>query len=370
MTETMASRTDNRWGGYVPWFFRYRDYSGAGNFLLFFERASHRIYQLLIYNESGIQNLSHLESVLESKSHQVYRSMKNGHGASEVASRVKDYFAPSTIKNEMQLLLYRDPEEVKFRELSETLDAIDSNELKMKAYLPSGPGILLPPGSMPVQKATPAIDAKRMRQEYKRMAEQMGLTAEERQGKYYRPLFSQRLGVLEVLIKMLHPRKKNALDDFIRDLRAYLAEAGIMLDIDADTCLIIPIEEDLLQKEVIDTLMPRLASRFPGRAKELAAAYHDMLGGKDFGDIFVAAFKTLEEIARGITNDSKFEFDEKNLQKYFPKIHKTIHTSILKLNAHRGDKAGHGKASPEPHEMRYLLFSICNIALLLLDYNP
>jgi hypothetical protein len=58
------------------------------------------------------------------------------------------------------------------------------------------------------------------------------------------------------------------------------------------------------------------------------------------------------------------------LQKHFPKIHKTIRTTIVKLDAHRGDKGGHGKASPEPHEMRYLLFSICNIALLLLDYNP
>jgi hypothetical protein len=81
-----------------------------------------------------------------------------------------------------------------------------------------------------------------------------------------------------------------------------------------------------------------------------------MLGGKGFGDIFIGAFKTLEEIARGITNDSKFEFNEKNLQKYFPKIHKTIQTTIIKLDAHRGDKAGHGKASPEPNEMRYLLF--------------
>lgn len=366
----MIDQTDKRWGGYIHWFFRYGDYSGVGNFLRFFERASHRIYQLLIYNESGIHNLLHFESVLESKSHQVYRSIKNGHGASNVASRVSDYFAPSTIKNEMQLLLYKDPEEIKFRELSETVNKIGSTELKMMASFPSEMGTLLPPGMVPVKKATPAIDAKWIRQEYKRMAKQMDLTAEERHGKYYRPLFIQRLGVLEVLIRILQPSKGTAFEDFIKDLRAYLVEADIMLDIDADTCLINPIEENLLQKEVIDTLMPRLVSRFPERAKELTSAYHDILGGKDFGDIFIGAFKTLEEIARGITNDSKFEFNEKNLLKYFPKIHKTIHTTIIKLDAHRGDKAGHGKASPEPHEMRYLLFSICNIALLLLDYNP
>jgi hypothetical protein len=364
----MIDQTDKRWGGYIPWFFRYRDYSGAGNFLRFFERVSHRIYQLLAFNESGIHNLLHFESVLESKSHQVYRSKKNGHGASDVASRVRDYFGRSTIESEMQLLLYKDPEEVKFRELSEAVIRIGLTE-ETGALLPSETGAWLPPGIMPV-KATPAIDAKRIHPEYNRMKKQMDLTAGERQGKYYRPLFSQRLGVLEVLIRILQPKKGAAFEDFIKDLRAYFVEADIMLDIDADTCLINPMEENLLQKEVIDTLMPRLASRFPERAKELTAAYHDTLSGKDFGDTFIGAFKTLEEIARGITKDSKFQFDDKNLQKYFPKIHKTIHTTIIKLDAHRGDKAGHGKASPEPHEMRYLLFSICNIALLLLDYNP
>lgn len=358
----MVDQSDKRWGGYIPWFFRYRDYSGAGNFLRFFERASHRIYQLLAYNESGIHNLLHLESVLESKSHQVYRGIKNAHGASDVASRIRDYFAPNTINKEMETLLYQDPEEVKFRELTKTVNTIDATERKMTAYLP--------PVIVPVKKAIPAIDAERIRQEQKQMATRMDLTAEERRGKYYRPLFGQRLGVLEVLIRILEPRKRTAFEDFIQDLRAYLAEADIVLDIDANTCLINPIEEQLLQKEIIDTLMPRLASRFPDRAKELTGAYHDMLTGKDFGDIFISAFKTLEEIAKGITNDSKFEFNEKNLLIYFPKIHKTIHTTIVKLDAHRGDKAGHGKASPEPHEMRYLLFSICNIALLLLDYNP
>ena len=357
----MVDQSDKRWGGYIPWFFRFRDYSRAGNFLRFFERASHRIYQLLSYNESGIHNLLHFESVLESKSHQVYRSIRNGHDASDVASRVKDYFAPTTIKGEMETLLHEDPEEVKFRKLTETVSIIGATERKMTAFLP--------PGIARVGNAIPAIDAERIRQEHKQMATQMDLTAEERRGKYYRHSFSQRLGVLEVLIRILEPKKKTAFDDFIQDLRAYLAEAEIMLDIDANTWMINPIEEQLLQKEIIDTLMPRLASRFPERARELTAAYHDMLGGKDFGDIFIGAFKTLEEIARAITSDSKFEFDEKNLQKYFPKIHKTIRTTIFKLDAHRGDKGGHGKASPEPHEMRYLLFSICNIALLLLDYE-
>jgi hypothetical protein len=361
MTGTVGNQTDKRWEGYVPWFFRYGDYNGAGNFLRFFERASHRIYQLLAYNESGIHNLLHLESVLESKSHQVYRSIKNGHSASDVASRVRDYFAPTTIKKEMEILLYNDPQEIEFRELNETVNRIGSTRVKMRA--------ILPPGIPPVQNVIPAIDVERIQREHKQMAIQMDLKAEERQGKYYRRLFSERLGVLEVLIRILQPRKRTAFEDFIKDLRAYLAEAEIMLDIDPNTSLINPIEEQLLQKAIIDTLMPRLTSRFPERAKELTAAYHDMLTGKDFGDIFIGAFKTLEEIGRGITNDNNFQLNEKHLQKRFPKLHGTIHATIAKLDAHRGDKGGHGKASPEPHEMRYLLFSICNIALLLLDYD-
>ena len=359
MNRTMTDESDKRWGGYIPWFFRYRDYGGVGNFLLFFERASHRVYQLLIYNELAIPNLLHFGSKLESKTHQIYQSIKNGHGTSNVALSVRDYFAPSTIKKEMELLLYKDPEEVRLRELGETVARIGFTEHTMSA---------LPPGIMPVRNVAPAIDPKKIFQEYKQMASRMNSTVEQRQGKYYRPLFVQRLGVLEVLIRML-PKGTNAFNDFVQDLRSFLAEAEIMLDIDADRCLINPIEEQLLQREIIDTLMPRLTSRFPERARELISAYHDMLGGKDFDDIFISAFKTLEEIARGITNDSKFEFNAKYLQKHFPKVHKTIHTTIVKLDAHRGDKGGHAKASPEPHEIRYLLFSICNIALLLLDYN-
>jgi hypothetical protein len=172
MTGTLANLTDKRWGGYVPWFFRYRDYSGTGNFLQFFERTSHRIYQLIAYNESGIHNLLHFESVLESKSHQIYLSIKNGHGASDIASRIRDYFAPSTIKKEMDLLLYNDPEEVKLRELNETLARIGFQE-------PAIP--VLPHGIMPARNATPAIDVKKMRLEHKQMASRMNSTVEQRE---------------------------------------------------------------------------------------------------------------------------------------------------------------------------------------------
>ena len=50
-------------------------------------------------------------------------------------------------------------------------------------------------------------------------------------------------------------------------------------------------------------------------------------------------------------------------------MHGTIHATMENLNAHRGDKGGHARTAPEAFEMRYLLLNICNVALLLLDYE-
>ncbi|GEM_PF-4016016 len=131
---------------------------------------------------------------------------------------------------------------------------------------------------------------------------------------------------------------------------------------------IVPLDEPLLQTEVIDKLVPRLFEKFPERAKELVGAYHVLVSGKDCDSIFAEAFKTLEQLARDITLDSGFVFDKSHLDKHFPLLHPTIHQTLVRLGGHRGDKAGHGKDAPPLHEIRYLLFAVCNSALLLLDY--
>jgi hypothetical protein len=182
----------------------------------------------------------------------------------------------------------------------------------------------------------------------------------------YLLIFKDRLGVLEVLLRILP--ESDWVNRLIVDIRRFLAEAKIMLDVQGSPPQIIPLEEILLQREVIDNLLPRLKDKFPKRADELVQCYHNILIGKDLDSIFSEAFKTLEQIAREITNDKNFEFDKANMNKYFSLIHPTIHNTIFKLAAHRGDKGGHGKVSPSPHEIRYLLFTICNIALLLLEY--
>jgi hypothetical protein len=111
-----------------------------------------------------------------------------------------------------------------------------------------------------------------------------------------------------------------------------------------------------------------LSSRLPQRASELINAYHSLLKGNSADSVFAEAFKNLLAIARDLTADGNFMFTKNYLDKYYEDLHPTIHNTLIQLAAHRRDKAGHGKDSPFPHEIRYLLFAICNAALLLLDY--
>ena len=174
---------------------------------------------------------------------------------------------------------------------------------------------------------------------------------------------------MEALLRLLPPGS-GGLQDLIRDIRRLFVEAGMLLDLRDIPPLIVPLEDSLLQQEVVDRLLPRLAARFPDLEKDLIRAYHGLVQGVDANTIFGNAFKALEEVARRITGDQTLLLsEEKGLRKYFPLLYPTVYATINKLAAHRGDKAGHGCQGPPPHEMRYLLFSICNVALLFLDYS-
>ncbi|MDA8191415.1 hypothetical protein [Acidiferrobacter sp.] len=167
--------------------------------------------------------------------------------------------------------------------------------------------------------------------------------------------YSERLGVLEIILRML---PTEVIDPIRRDIRRALAEAEIPLDLRGTPPAFVPLDEPLLQREVIDRLLPRLEARFPHRAKELITAYHDLISREKPGDIFLDAFGTLEGIAREITGDDRFMFDAVSLHKHFGNLHKTVHITMIKLAAHRGDNAGHGRADPGAHELRYLLFDL------------
>ena len=88
----------------------------------------------------------------------------------------------------------------------------------------------------------------------------------------------------------------------------------------------------------------------------------------DENTVFTNAFKALEELAREMTKNGKLMLNkQKDIRKHFPALHSTTVKTIMNLADHRGDKGGHGRKGPHPLEMRYLLFTICNIALLFLD---
>ncbi len=184
-------------------------------------------------------------------------------------------------------------------------------------------------------------------------------------------MIAERLEVLQSLLHILcQQQNHDALRLLVRDIRRFAADSGVLLDIKGNPPTVVPIEEPLLQKEVIDNLLPRLEAKYPERAADLTKAYHDLLRGIDTNTVFGNAFKALEELARQISGETKLELSDRSaLDKYFPKLHGTIRDSLLKLSAHRGDKGAHGRKGPDEHEIRFLLFSICNFALLLLEYR-
>lgn len=184
-------------------------------------------------------------------------------------------------------------------------------------------------------------------------------------------LILERLEVLQSFLVLLQLHQKhNTLPSLIRDIKRFAAESKIWLDIRGNPPTLVPLEEPLLQQEVIDKLLPRLEAKYPDRAADLMNAYHDLLKGVDTNTVFGNAFKAVEELARQLSVEPKLELSERaSLDKHFPKLHGTIRETILKLAAHRGDEGAHGRKGPDDHEIRYLLFSICNLALLLLEYK-
>ena len=340
MSTQQIDSYDSQWGSYIPWFLRSSDFTTIGNFLLFFERLSQRLDRLFTYNEPGISNLLHFGDLLETKSFQHFRFDRT----KPLNTQIKVYFSPDALRREHSEKINQD-QDVK--------NAI-KKRLEMKHTFK---GIVFSGGKKDLQEVQQIVKNAEL---------QIETVKKSKIDFYYVPLFNQRISVLEVLLRILP--QSNWVNDLLVDIRRFFTESEISLEIKGVPPLIVPMEEPLLQREVLDNLLPRLSKKFPERAKELIDCYHRVKTGKDLDSIFSEAFKSLEEITRSITGNNKFVFDKANLKKYFPLLHSTIHETIIKLAGHRGDKAGHGKASPYLHEIRYLLFSVCNIALLLLKY--
>jgi hypothetical protein len=358
----MSDSSDPRWGGYVPWFLRHADISPGGNFPTFFSRLSQRLERLFKFNECQVQ-ITHFGPMLESESLQVF-------GLSDrkmLDANIKDYFSPEALESAAMADALKDKEE------KEAADA-ERTARQLKIMLNPPPSSLTSFRSVPGYELKDRAKAKRDLASWEGRANKLrgnaNATREERKNKHYNTRIKERLTVLESLLQLL-PKQTEWYDLLLRDIRRFLAESEIRLNIRVDGAvapLIIPLDEPLLQSQVIDKLLPRLFERFPNRARELVGAYHQLLIGKDGDSIFIEAFKSLEQLARDMTDDQGFIFDKKHLDKHFSSLHGTIHQTLIRLDGHRGDKGGHGKDAPPSHEIRYLLLAICNAALLLLDY--
>ena len=319
---------DKRWGGYVPWFLRYPQAPGEGDFDKYFRRVGQRVEQLLNF-ELSLVNVEHFGARLEAESLQRFEH-RAGYA---LGVQLRTFFDPQRIRDGALARCQEDPEERRLKSL--------------RAQEDSSSGFYS--------------------EDLRRAEEQAEHTQSVRLANHWRELAAERLGVLEVLLREVHDLATTAFAKFIQDLRRSGAEAGTSLDIQGDPPRIIPMNEPLLQSAVVDPLLGRLQARWPQRAQELIDAYHDLLAGRRLDEVFSNAYKSLEELARSVTGDTKFEFSDKHLRRYFPQLHPTIHQTCLQLRAHRGDAAAHGRKAPSVTETRYLLFQVCNMALLLTE---
>lgn len=315
---------DERWGDHVPFSLRYNIVIERGNLDKFMIMLASRLYTLFDH-EFGYGNPSYFFARLVTES---FGRFHTGTGGT-YADMAFNYFSIEKIKKEVNAKVENDPEQ---QERDRMLRIGD-------------------------------------RKGFAKAAEIEKATRETRYASHLRILISDRLEVLQSIFVLLQRDKlHDPLRSLVRDVRRFAADSGVLLNVKGDPPTLVPLEEPLLQKEVLDRLLPRLEERFPERAADLIKAYHDVLKGVDTNTVFGNAFKALEQLARDISGNPKLELTkESELRNHFSKLHGTILVTITKLAAQRGDEGGHARLGPDEYESRYLLFSICNVALVLLE---
>jgi hypothetical protein len=332
---------DPRWDNRVPWYLRHSGIAVSGNLDQWLTLIGQRVERLFNFSECGALNEAHFGCCIETET--LGRFKYTGQGS--LGNQLKAYFLPSAIRQQAE----SDTNADKVQALA---NALSWEQRRVKVGVPA---------------KTPEIATEAFRAET--VAHN---TRAARTQAHWVTRVNERISTLEAVMHVLGPSLTAApgLVKFVADVRRFGAAAHVPLDVRGSPPLIYPLEEPLLQREVVEPLLTRLAARWPDRAKELVTAYHDVMAGKPLDEVFSSAFKSVEEIARALTGDAKFEFKDDDLRCHFPSLHQTIRIGIVKLAAHRGDSAAHGRKAPSPSEIRFLLFQICNLALLLLDTKP
>jgi len=131
---------DDRWGDYVPWFFRQTELLATGNLELFFQRLSQRLKRFFEYNEAGLTNIDHFGAYLESESLQRFRFNPKIVRFDQIAQ----FFDPGLIRGEAFNLCLQDPEAIKAKQLETALrlnirGVLDIHDQRRRFKAESGP---------------------------------------------------------------------------------------------------------------------------------------------------------------------------------------------------------------------------------------
>lgn len=336
-----GSGHDSRWGGRIPWYLRSSSPAAVGDFDKWLRLLGQRLERLFLFNEAGVLNPAHFGACLESETLGQFAFSFS----TPLAAQAAAYFDPAGLRQQAEQDADADSVEVEARNLERAL------RLHKHGGTPSTPPMKIEDSVMASARAR-GSRSQRVRQ-------------------HWSTRLSQRISALENIFGtlLLYGQQPAGVAVLVEDVRRICAASGVALDICGSPPLIVPVDDRLLQESVTDPLLARLQQKWPERARELVMAYHDVIAGRSLDEVFSNAFKSVEEIARAITGNSAFDFSEADLKRSFSGMHPTIKATISKLRAHRGDAAAHGRKAPDRNEIRYLLFQLCNTALLLLDWD-
>jgi len=323
---------DPRWEGNVPWFLRHSEFEAQEDLFRFFELTASRVTQFFLYDVVLFKDRSmnhedkrHLVAQVKNQSFSLF-SYHEDNKTKDVMDYLPNFFTPQAMKGT-------------------ALNKLKKSNPHRRKWVSAGSGSIIEGIS---------------KEQY----------IENNLPQFFPEVLKERLFVLEVFLRVVNKKdiKDSSFSSLRTDLRGYLAISKVMLDIRENPILITPIDEPLLQKEVVEELLPRLQLKFPQEGHNLIEAYHQLLTESDTNKIFGNAFKALEVIARSISgNPSLLLSDKAQVTKAFPGLHPTTIKSVVNLAAHRGDEGGHGGKAPPINQMRYLLLHVCNVALLLLE---
>ena len=232
-----TNQSDPRWGGYIPFFLRHKDVGGTGDFDTFFDRVAHRLQQAIILGECGTTNPSIIGHRLESESHQRFRFGQHP----SLDQQVLLFFSPASIRFQVDRKIQAD------QAIAEAANELERVRQKFKHL-------------------DVALYAQATERDPEFLAAQKKLEdiIQSRRQVYWQESIIDRLMVLETFLRLVRelPEGLRALPEIRRGIRVYLAETLVPYDITAeDPMRIVPVEEALLQKEVLDQLLPRLSSK-------------------------------------------------------------------------------------------------------------